>query len=271
MRKAFLTILALLTLLSCSSGDRNIDNLSAVSLIAHAGGAVDGVSMTNSYEALCAARDNGYKYIELDLLLTSDSVLVAMHDWAGYNAAMGNSERGDMAPTFAELQSQGLPGDRTLLTHTDINDFFLANDSLFFVTDKISSPSLLDKYFPQLRSRMVVEAFSYNDYVALQERGYGYVSYSCMADDVATASLKHILFHFLFPGKRIDSLALHTSAFDYGYVKLLLALFDFEISLFTVNNVSEIPQKAFHGLKFMYTDSLLPGNIKRQLTISDKE
>ena len=121
MRKAFLTILALLALLSCSSGDRNIGNLSGVSLIAHAGGAVDGVSMTNSYEALCTARDNGYKYIELDLLFTSDSVLVAMHDWAGYNAAMGNSERGDTAPTFAELQLRGLPGGRTLLTHTDIN------------------------------------------------------------------------------------------------------------------------------------------------------
>ena len=257
MKRLYIAVVSALLLLSCSDkGNRVVGTLSDVAFIAHAGGSIGGLAMTNSMEALYAARDKGYKYIELDLQFTSDSVLVAMHDWAEYNMAVGQEERGDSAPSFAELSSRGLPNGFTLLTHSDIYDFFIANDSICFVTDKISNPDILDNFFPGLESRMLVEAFSYKDYVALHERGYRYVTYSCMAEDVATASLKHILFSALFPGQRIDKLALHTSAFDYIYMKLLLTLFDFEISLFTINRIDEIPEVAFAGLKYIYTDAL---------------
>ena len=91
---------------------------------------------------------------------------------------------------------------------------------------------------------MMVEAFSYNDYQELLQEGYAYVTYSCLAKDVDVAPIKHLLFHWLFPGKKIECVALHTSAFEYGYLKILRALADFKIALFTVNNFSEIPMDA---------------------------
>ena len=86
-------ICSFLLSLSCSGGGgyKSVD----VSMIAHAGGLVNGVIMTNSLEAIHSARDNGFKFIELDLSFTSDSVLVALHDWPEYNKAMGMPERGN--------------------------------------------------------------------------------------------------------------------------------------------------------------------------------
>ena len=180
--------------------------------------------MTNSLEALHAAHNNGYRYIELDLNFTSDSILVAVHDWAEYNESMGMEERGDSAPTLAFFMSNPLPSGHTPLSADGINQFFL----------------------------------NYDHYSALIDRGFEYVTYSCMAEDIPSATMKHIVFSWLFPGKKIERLALHTSAFDYLYVKFLLSISEFEISLFTVNNLEEIPEAASQGLKFIYTDSMLP-------------
>ncbi len=246
----------MLLLLSCADSN-NSSSFNPV-LIAHAGGAVDGASMTNSLEAICAARDKGYKYIELDLCLTADSNLVAVHDWEEYNRAMGMEAKGDSAPTLSAFLSQKLPSGHTPLSAACINGFFLSHDSLHLVTDKISDPAILEKFFPRLKERMIVETFSYDHYSSLLEKGYEYVTYSCLANDIPSATLKHILFSWLFPGVKIKNLALHTSAFDYAYMKFLLLVSDYEISLFTVNDYEAIPERALQGLRYIYTDSLLP-------------
>lgn len=257
--KSFFLIVFALTFVACAEDDRCVD----VNFIAHAGGVVDGVAMTNSREALFEARDKGFKFIELDLLFTSDSMLVACHSWEEYNIAVGKRERGGDAPTLEEFLSLQLPGGFTPLTAAGINEFFLSHDSLFFVTDKVSDVRILNKFFPLLKGRMVVEAFNYNDYAELLKQGYAYVSYSCMADDVNIAPVKHLIFHWLFPGAKIECVALHTSALDYCYLKILRALTDFKIALFTVNRLGEIPQEYIKDLSFLYTDSLLPKDAEK--------
>lgn len=256
MIKKYLSMIVVLLLLLSCTGSNNSGN--SITLIAHAGGALGGEAMTNSLEALHAAHHNGYRYIELDLNFTSDSILVAVHDWAEYNESMGMEERGDSAPTLAFFMSHSLPSGHTPLSADEINEFFLTYGNLHFVTDKISDPDVLERFFPGLKERMVVEAFNYDHYTALIDRGFEYVTYSCMADDIPSATIKHIVFSWLFPGKKIDRLSLHTSAFDYLYMKFLLSIAEFEISLFTVNNLEEIPEAASHGLRFVYTDFMLP-------------
>ncbi len=252
-------ILFLLLTVACSGGEGS----AGVNLIAHAGGVVEGVAMTNSREALISARDKGFKYIEFDLLFTSDSALVACHTWEEYNAAMGMQERDACAPTLDEFLARPLPGGFTPLTARDINDFFLSHDSLFLVTDKVSDAQVLGRNFPLLKERMVVEAFSYNDYSELIKQGYASVFYSCMARDIDVAPIKHLVFHWLFQGEKIECVALHTSAFEYGYLKILRAVSDFKIALFTVNDPTEIPDECVNDITFVYTDSLLPCDAKR--------
>ena len=255
LKKPFLIIL-LLTIVACTKSNDSV----SINFIAHAGGAINGVPMTNSREALFSARDNGFKFIELDLLFTADSMLVACHSWEEYNAVVGADEKGNSAPTLEEFLAHQLPEGFTPLTATEINDFFMAHDSLFLVTDKVSDAKVLNRFFPQLKKRMVVEAFNYKDYTELSEQGYAHVAYSCMADDIDVAPIKHLVFHWLFPGKKIECVALHTSAFDYGYLKFLQAVANFKIALFTVNKLEEVPQKYINDISFIYTDFLLPND-----------
>lgn len=49
--------------------------------VAHAGGQYQGVTYTNSYEALDFNYENGFTYFELDFSFTQDGKLVCIHDW----------------------------------------------------------------------------------------------------------------------------------------------------------------------------------------------
>lgn len=50
-------------------------------LIAHAGGGIDGKSYTNSEEALRLSYVKGYRLFEIDLTVSKDGEVVARHDW----------------------------------------------------------------------------------------------------------------------------------------------------------------------------------------------
>lgn len=49
--------------------------------IAHAGGGLGKITYTNSYQALTANIDKGFRYFEIDFTFTSDDRLVCLHDW----------------------------------------------------------------------------------------------------------------------------------------------------------------------------------------------
>ncbi len=227
-------------------------------LIAHAGGEIDGFVYTNSLEAVEKSIADGYKYIEIDLSVTADSVVVAAHDWESFNEYTGFAHRGDTVPVLADFKARRLHGVYTPLTAAEVNEIFEKDTTLVLVTDKISSPEILARNFPALKERMVVEAFSYSDYVALLDEGYMRVLYSVLACDVSVSIKKHLLFHIFNTGPKIEWLAVHTSAFGYPIFKLVSALVDFDIALFTINDVNEIPQKYADRVKMIYTEEIKP-------------
>lgn len=248
-------LFALLPLLfSCATQEK----VGSVALIAHAGGAIDGHVHTNSREALEQAVSDGYTYIEFDLLLTSDSVLVAARSWEEFNRITGHEEKGDSAPSFAEFTSRLIHGKYTPLSADEINGYFMSTPGICLVTDKISAPELLAKYFPALKKRMVVEAFSYEHYNRLVEEGYFRVLYSCMASDLGSAVVKNLLFDRIFPGRRIEWIALHTSAADNALFRLLNSTRKFNIALFTVDDYGEMHRTFHNRVKMIYTNSIKP-------------
>lgn len=227
-------------------------------LIAHAGGSIDGHIYTNSVDAVARAIDNGYRFIELDLSFTADSILVASHAWSDFNKMSGNKENDAHIPTAEEFRNAKLHGKYRTMDAYEIDSVFKANKNLFFVTDKISDADVLERHFPDIKDRMVVEAFSYHDYVQLKRRGFYRVLYSCLAEDMVSVVLKHLLFHRLFPGEKVEWIALDTSAFDNGFFKFMNSVCDFNIALFTVNDTNVIPAKYLPKIKMIYTDSIIP-------------
>ncbi|MBR3883980.1 MAG: hypothetical protein IKJ31_04395 [Bacteroidaceae bacterium] len=227
-------------------------------LIAHAAGVIDGYTYTNSREAFDRAVKNGYRFIEFDFSFTADSVLVATHTWREYNVAVGCEHRGDSAPLSADFISQKLYGRYTTLTAEQVNKLFEENENLILVTDIMSDADILERYFPLLKERMVVEAFSYKDYIELKHRGYFRVLYSCLAKDLEQTIVRHMLLHHFFDGEKVEWIALHASAFNNVLFKFVNTLCSLKIALFTVNNISEVPCKYRDNIEMLYTDTILP-------------
>lgn len=254
MIRRLLPFLILPFLLSCVTQERSVRR----EFIAHAGGVLDGYVYTNSLEALQHAVENGYKFIEVDLIMSADSVLVAAHSWEDFNRMTGNAHRGDSAMMLEQFVEQRIHGRYTPMTAAMVNDFFMGDSSLYLVTDKTSEPVILAEYFPDLRQRMVVEAFTYEHYQQLVDEGYFRVLYSCMAEDFGSAITRNLMFDKLFPGKRIEWIALHTSGFSYPMFKFLDSMRRFNIALFTVDNYNELHPWQLERVKMIYTNTLLP-------------
>lgn len=254
--KPFFLLWTIFIFFSCS--DENNNCSTEYELIAHAGGAVGGFVYTNSKEAMEMAAAAGYRYIEFDFLMTSDSVMVAAHSWRDFNDMSGFAHLGDSAPMLTDFLSRRICGKYTPLTARDINVFFEENEHLFLVTDKISDAELLMSYFPMLKERMVVEAFNYNDYKTLHDKGFYRVMYSCMATDLEESVIKHMLLYPFFSGRRIEWITLHTSVFDNDLFKFVDALCDYKVALFTVNDTTTIPSAYRTKIDMLYTDSIKP-------------
>ena len=162
-----------------------------VNYIAHGGGMLNGLRTPNCVEAVERSLNNGIKYIELDLQLTSDSQLVAMHDWKMFHAytdtisdslfsVMQNAEQfrnlcqlADSVPlTIDEVQNRKIAGKYTPITWMWIDSLLSHNDTVCIVTDKNSSPEVIEKYFMKYKERVIVECFSLSDYKTLTDMGY---------------------------------------------------------------------------------------------------
>lgn len=251
LKKAVYILLSVLLLAACSQQKEP-----SVTLIAHGGGAIEGHILTNSMEAARAALMNGYRFIEFDLQYTRDSILVAAHSWREFNEMTGFAQKLDTAPTYSEFTARRIYEKYTPATAYSILYFFLCHPEAYLVTDKLSDPALLTRYFAPIKRRMAVEAFNYDDYVALQKSGFYLPVYSCMASDIYSAATKHLLFHSLFDGPKIEWLDIDTSVYTYAYYKLLYRLCDFGVFLFTVNDPRQIPEGYRDNVHFIYTDSL---------------
>lgn len=131
--------------------------------IAHAGGSVNWYRYSNSLEAVRNSLEHGVNYIELDLSVTSDSQLVAWHDW---------EFEWTEVPTHNLFMARKIYGLFTPIDFPRIDSIMDSNPRLTLVTDKISNPEIIDRWLYKYKKRVWVECFSDDDYFTLQKMGY---------------------------------------------------------------------------------------------------
>lgn len=188
----------------------DINALSANHLIAHAGGAIGGHTYTNSKETLQDALDNGFQYVELDLYETTDSNVVCLHSQEDYRK-MTSTDCEDLNTKF--FLSHQLYGKYTPMTLNDAIKIW-EERPFFFVTDKISDPKILNRYFKKNRDKVIVEAFTLDDYIQLERDGYTPM-FSIMALNVRGLYL-YILNSIKY-GKGIPQIVTNTYVSKYVY------------------------------------------------------
>lgn len=161
-------------------------------VVAHAGGAIDGIDYTNSREAVERTLAGGCRFIELDLVPSAEGHLIAFHT----NFDMPDTLYSSDPPSLAEFTGKKIWGRYTPLTIEDIDTLMRAHPQMILVVDKTDDPDLLDRYFAPYRDRVMVECFSMERFVAVSKRGYRYALLNYQAFGLI-ATLKQDLKHLL--------------------------------------------------------------------------
>ncbi len=148
---------------SCSKNaltEPNVNPLIEI-FIAHAGGAIDGYTYTNSLEALNSSYAAGCRLFEMDFMETSDSVLVAVHLWSEFKSKVGWQEINDEPLSHQEFLSQRIYERYTPMDIYAVNAWFKEHKDAMLVTDCLfNKPKVFTKYFPY-KDRLIMELSSW--------------------------------------------------------------------------------------------------------------
>lgn len=152
----------------------NIPNIIGNSggLIAHAGGGINGLKYTNSLEAMEQSIEHGFKMVELDLLISSDGRIVAVHDWKTFHEMTNSNNTGSISSK--EFESKIIYDKYKTLNISTAIDILDKND-VVLVTDKIKNLSLLSKYIID-KDKSIIEVFSIDKYNEAIELGFNNVA-----------------------------------------------------------------------------------------------
>lgn len=218
--------------------------------IAHAAGAIDGYRYTNCREALLQTINNGYKYIELDLGLTKDSVLVCLHDWKLFNSMTSYDNLNEQSVTASEFKKRKIYNKFTPLTIKDV--IAIQNKYQFvIVTDRISKVEILNKYFTQNKNNIMVEAFTATDYIMLKEAGY--IPMLSLQTINYPKIIKYFLLTPLIKRQKIDWICIKANS-NMKSIRLIKRLFNCKIAMYTSNSPSFFKEHLGKEIDLVYTD-----------------
>lgn len=227
-------------------------------LIAHAGGAIDGHNYTNSREAVRASIRSGFKFIELDLLLTSDRQIVAGHDWQAFDVLLGVNDAEPLS--LAEVKKWRILGKYTPLNAEGINTIFLERPDLYLATDKLDDFDRINEQLAIPRDRLLVEVFSYKEYARALRRGIKY-PLLCIWDEEKLTDLKYDL---LFMLGRIRMITIPAEVIP-GAEKELSELLKSGVRIFAFssNDIEFMRKYLGKCVTGFYTDTISPPLMRR--------
>ena len=147
---------------------------SEITLIAHAGGAVHGYESTNSIEAIKNAHNLNFRYIELDMIITSDGRVVLKHSWetaANIFGGMGND-----IMSYYEFMGQTIHGRFTPTDICMLIAFLGENPGPRIVTDtKDTDYAALYEIalrFPEYMYRFIPQVYQFGDANRIRALGF---------------------------------------------------------------------------------------------------
>ncbi len=149
---------------------------SAPILIAHAGGAVNKLTYTNSLEALNENYAKGYRYFEIDLSWTSDGELVAIHDWDQTYRGLFQLDSPASVPSREEFLSKRMKSGLTPLSLKQVLEWAATKKDALIVTDvKSQNLDALGKIstdFARYQKFVIPQVYSFQGYDDASKLGY---------------------------------------------------------------------------------------------------
>lgn len=219
--------------------------------IAHAAGALNGYRYMNCREALIKTLNNGYKYIEFDLGLTSDSILVCLHDWRLFHKMTSQDSLNDQPISVNEFRFSKIYSEYTPLTVEDVISI-RKNRPFVIVIDKVSKVEILNKFFTCERNEIMVEAYTVNEFKMLKDAGY--TPMMSLQRFGFYKLMKYFIFSPLIKQQMIDWICIKTTS-DMKALRLLKRLFVCKVAMYTSNSQSFFEEHLGKEVDLVYTDA----------------
>jgi len=156
----------------CEAEDQHFDALR----IAHAGGAINGKTYTNSYDALDLNIKKGFLYFEIDFSFTKDNKLVCIHDWEdSFKRSFGfEATERPTQETFEFLSRNASEFKKCTLDGLAI--WMRDNPSAKLITDakenNIKALRMILESIPDAQKRVVPQIYQPLSYNIVKEMGF---------------------------------------------------------------------------------------------------
>lgn len=228
--------------------DKNMD------YVVHAGGEVDGVSGTNSMDALKNSFLYGYRFIELDFNFTSDGKLVCIHDW-DLDYCNTNKKVGQ-AMSYDEFVNAKFDSKYTTVTADSLAKWLNGKPNTYIITDikesNIEGLKYISENYGWLCDKFIPQIYNEEQYDQVKKLGFNNIIYTLYmlnfkqktdTDEIVKFAQNHDLAAIVFP----DELATddYVSKLKKSGTRLLVH---------TVNDVTELERLKNIGVDGVYSD-----------------
>ncbi len=237
---------------------KSIKNDFKVKRVAHAGGEINGITYTNSLNALDKNMEEGFSYFEIDFAFTKDGHLVCLHKWnSDFNKLFGfETEEKLTLNEFEKIVNS--KSEFEVCTLEKLIIWMDENPETHIITDvkenNIQALELISKKVPNFQERIIPQIYSFENFDKVKKMGYNQVILTIyrynLDDDEILTKVEGFGgdFAITIPKKRaMSNLSTELAKMDiHTYTYTINSLEEKEI-LFDVYNISEI-----------YTDFLGP-------------
>ncbi len=227
--------------------------------VAHGLGGIDGVTYTNSLEAFEANYKAGFRVFEVDLRLTADGQLAAVHDAPEH-------EDGSLM-TLAEYKAMRIEGKYTPLSFEDVVMLMKQYPDIYMITDtKKKSKDLLREQFslivetanrvaPEVLDRIIPQLYNEKTFDLIMGI-YDWKSIVYTMYALKEFSEKEVIDFAYRQGIQVITTSKSKSQqsfFDQLYER------DIQVYMHTFNTREEMQELTARGVTGVYTDFLTPG------------
>ncbi len=163
---------------SVDSRPAETGTLIAPRLIAHAGGEIFGIRLTNSLQAFYNSYDRGFRFFEADISKTSDGVPVLVHDWGNTNW-LRDIKYSTKAATYEEYISTKTILGLKLMDISLLLNWLSKHPDAYVITDikddNIGVLSTIRDLYPKIPGQIIPQIYSFEEYDAVKALGYEHI------------------------------------------------------------------------------------------------
>lgn len=226
--------------------------------IAHAGGAFNDQTYTNSLEALNANYAKGFRFFEMDFSWTSDQELVSIHDWDESDVFQGMFyvPKNIKIPTKAQFLGLKTKKGLTQLALEDILRWAESKGDVFIVTDikdkNVAALSIISKRFKKQQKFIIPQIYNYHEYEETMKLGYPNIILTLYRMKIAPDELLSFA--------KMNSPFAVTMHWQDAQAGLAYLLYKNNVRVYahTVNDIKLFSSLTRMGIFGIYTDSITP-------------